>query len=64
MAKRSEIKHSILVGARVTPEEHEKLLELARQSQRSSADVIRLLINRAVLPEPPAIVVEGPLDAA
>jgi hypothetical protein len=64
VAKRGEEKHVTLVGARVTAEDHEKLLALARQSQRTSADVLRLLIRKAVLPETPAVVVEGPPDAA
>jgi hypothetical protein len=64
MAKNSEIKRSILVGTRVSPAEHRKLLDMARQTHRTSADLLRLLITKAVLPEPPAIVVgaEEPTD--
>jgi hypothetical protein len=52
MAKRSEEKFIITVGARVTRADAEKLAELARLTARDQAGVIRLLIRNATVAAP------------
>ena len=50
--RRSEERHTIVVGTRVSPALAEKLKDLGRQTQRDTADVLRLLIRNAVVGAP------------
>jgi hypothetical protein len=52
MAKQTEGKYSVMVGARVTPELAQKLADMARATHRDQAGVLRLLLTHAQVLRP------------